>query len=90
MAGLEAKMTSKGQITLPAKLRAAMRLEIGDKVVFAADGDGAYRLLAKKGSLADLKGIVRSGARVARGEMAHWMAAARSRSAPAGLKRRGA
>ena len=87
MASMEAKMTSKGQITLPAKLRAAMRLEIGDKIVFAADGDGAYRLLAKLGSLADVKGIVNSGAPVPRGGMPDWIEAARGRSVPAGLKR---
>jgi len=35
MANFEAKVTSKGQITLPAKLRSALRIAVGDKVVFS-------------------------------------------------------
>ena len=37
--GAEAKVTSKGQITLPAKLRAEFGIEPGDIVVFFRDLD---------------------------------------------------
>jgi len=37
--GAEAKVTSKGQITLPAKLRAEFGIEPGDFVVFYRDLD---------------------------------------------------
>lgn len=60
MGRFEATMTSKGQFTLPARLRAAMHLKPGDKLVFVEEGSG-YRLEPQTGTLADLRGIVRGG-----------------------------
>ena len=60
MGRFEATMTSKGQITLPSRLRAAMHLKPGDKLVFVEEG-GGYRLEPQTGTLADLRGIVRGG-----------------------------
>ena len=34
-----AKVTSKGQITIPAEIRRRMGLKTGDKVLFVEDGD---------------------------------------------------
>ena len=34
-----AKVTSKGQITIPAEIRRKMGLKTGDKVLFVEDGD---------------------------------------------------
>lgn len=36
-----AKLTSKGQITIPAEVRAALRLREGDVVTFEVEGDRA-------------------------------------------------
>lgn len=57
----EAKVTSKGQITLPARLRAALKVRSGDKLVFRRDDAGRVQVEALTGSLADLRGIVTAG-----------------------------
>ena len=45
-----ATVTSKGQITLPKKIRERLRLRAGDRVEFRIEGDGSVRLfpIAKK------------------------------------------
>jgi AbrB family looped-hinge helix DNA binding protein len=55
----EAKVTSKGQLTLPVRLRKALSIEPGDKVVFVEDEQGRIVLNARTRTLADLRGIVR-------------------------------
>ena len=72
----EATVTSKGQVTLPARLRSALGIKSGDKLVFHRDEDGAVRLdgvtAGMTETLADLGGIVRrapvpvDGQRIAR------------------------
>ncbi|MDR3270412.1 MAG: AbrB/MazE/SpoVT family DNA-binding domain-containing protein [Peptococcaceae bacterium] len=37
-----AKITSKGQITIPVAIRKSMKLKDGDKVLFIPDGDRYY------------------------------------------------
>jgi antitoxin PrlF len=34
-----AKVTSKGQITIPSEIRRALRIKAGDKIVFKQDGN---------------------------------------------------
>jgi AbrB family looped-hinge helix DNA binding protein len=51
-------ITSKGQITLPKGLRAALALEAGDRVQFTPLGEGRYLVTPATGSLCDLKGIL--------------------------------
>jgi AbrB family looped-hinge helix DNA binding protein len=48
-----ATVTSKGQITLPASLRAEQNIEVGDEVVFftTLDGRPTYRVRRKKAEL---------------------------------------
>lgn len=60
MGRFEATMTSKGQFTLPSRLRAALHLKPGDKLVFVEER-GGYRLEPQTGTLSDLRGIVRGG-----------------------------
>jgi AbrB family looped-hinge helix DNA binding protein len=86
MANFEAKVTSKGQITLPAKLRTALRIAAGDKVVFSEAPDGGYRIGTKRETLADLKGIVRDGPMVTSAEVKKWIEEARERSMPEGRR----
>lgn len=47
-------ITSKGQITLPAKFRKLLRIKPSDKVVFVRDGERVY--MEKLGSLDSLFG----------------------------------
>ena len=61
METFEATVTSKGQVTLPAKLRSALGLKFGDKLVFRRESDGSINLTARYGSLGDLVGAVRTG-----------------------------
>lgn len=55
-----AKITSKGQITLPAKLRQRLGLKAGDRVAFEDDGKDGVRLVAKTVTASDLKGIFKT------------------------------
>jgi AbrB family looped-hinge helix DNA binding protein len=50
-----ATLTSKGQITVPVAVRAALGLEAGAKLDFVADGDG-FKLVPVRGEVASLKG----------------------------------
>jgi antitoxin PrlF len=56
----EATLTSKGQLTIPARLRKALHLKPGDKVVFIEDGQGHVVLEARTNTFADLRGIVQA------------------------------
>jgi antitoxin PrlF len=53
---IAAKLTSKGQVTLPKPIRDALELEAGDSVVFRLDGPRA--VLAKTPDLLTLAGSV--------------------------------
>lgn len=61
MTTFEATVTSKGQVTIPSRLRAGLRLQPGDKLVFTQDAQGEIRVQAKAHSLADLRGIIGRG-----------------------------
>jgi AbrB family looped-hinge helix DNA binding protein len=50
-------MTTKGQITVPAEVRARLGLEAGTKVVFT-ESDGGYLLSVKGVTGASLAGII--------------------------------
>lgn len=51
-------ITSKGQITLPGKIRKKFNLTVGDKIDFIIDNTGNVILQPVKNSITDLKGIV--------------------------------
>lgn len=87
MATFEAKLTSKGQVTLPAKLRAQLRVAAGDKIVFSEGPDGNFRIETKRETLADLQGIIRGGPAVTSADVKKWIEEARERSAPESLRR---
>lgn len=52
-----AKVTSKGQVTVPKAVRDALGIEEGDAVVFRVEGDRA--VLARTPDLLDLAGTIR-------------------------------
>ena len=53
---ISARLTSKGQITVPRAVRRALSLEEGDRVVFRVDGERA--ILARTPELLDLAGSI--------------------------------
>ena len=55
---MESTLTTKGQITLPKALRAALHLKSGDKVIFEILEDGAYVLKPKTLDVRVLKGCI--------------------------------
>ncbi len=62
----EATLTSKGQITIPADIRHALGLTVGERVVFTQLHDGTTVIRAKRRSISNLKGLlkpVRTGKR---------------------------
>lgn len=50
-------LTSKGQITIPAEIRAELNLQPGDRIDFVKVGDCDIRLFAKNRSVKRLKGM---------------------------------
>jgi len=54
-----ATITSKGQMTLPAKVRKAMQLHPGDKVQVTLAADGTATLRKTSRSFEELRGMVK-------------------------------
>jgi antitoxin PrlF len=52
-----ATVTSKGQITIPAKVRNALGLDPGDRVEFVEIGKREFSIVPATGSVRELKGI---------------------------------
>jgi antitoxin PrlF len=52
-----AKVTSKGQVTIPAEVRSAMGLTPGEKIVFFKRENGEF-IVRKVGSILDLAGCL--------------------------------
>ncbi len=57
-----ATMTSKGQVTIPAIVRAALGVESGDKIEFVQIENGRFELVAATHSVKALKGLVKKPA----------------------------
>lgn len=53
-----ATLTSKGQITLPAKMREKLRLVPGSQVFFEELPNGDFLVKSKTGDIRDLKGLL--------------------------------
>jgi AbrB family looped-hinge helix DNA binding protein len=58
-----ATMTSKGQVTIPAVVRAALGVESGDRIEFVQIENGRFELVASTHSVTALKGLVRKPAK---------------------------
>jgi antitoxin PrlF len=55
---LSAKLTSKGQITIPKAVRDRLKLATGDRVQFLAEADGRIVLAPVTISIRSLKGVL--------------------------------
>ena len=53
-----AKITSKGQITIPIEIRTLLNLHSGDKVNFIVDDSGQINLIPVTRDITTLKGII--------------------------------
>ena len=54
-----ATLTSKGQITIPAQVRASLGVESGDRIEFVEIEKGQFAIMAAVHSVHRLKGLVR-------------------------------
>jgi antitoxin PrlF len=54
-----ATVTSKGQITIPAEVRAELGVNAGDRVEFIEIGQGQFAIVAATVSVRQLKGMFR-------------------------------
>jgi antitoxin PrlF len=52
-----ATVTSKGQITIPARIRDALHVSAGDRVEFVEVEPGRFEFIAATRSVTDLKGM---------------------------------
>lgn len=59
-----ATITSKGQITIPAEVRSALKVDAGDRVEFVEVAPGRYEFLAATQSVTQLKGMFGKAKRV--------------------------
>lgn len=59
----ESTVTSKGQVTIPAEIRKAMSLSVGERVVFTQLDDGTTVMRAKTRSVLELKGLLKAAAK---------------------------
>ena len=58
----EAKVTSKGQVTIPKQVRQALRIRAGDTLIFETDGEGArIRPLRPANAFVEYEGSWREG-----------------------------
>jgi antitoxin PrlF len=54
-----AKLTSKGQVTIPVKVRADLGVEAGDRLEFVKQENGQYSIVPATRSVRDLRGMLR-------------------------------
>jgi antitoxin PrlF len=85
----EAKITSKGQITLPSRVRHRLKVGPGDSVVFIEGHDGKIVVRSKSGTLGEMRGMLSGQSSSSTHDtIERWVSEARSRNWPAGTKRR--
>ena len=65
----QATVTSKGQITIPAPVRASLKVGAGDKLEFVEVSAGRYEVIAVTRDVSSLKGLFKSDNTVSIDEM---------------------
>jgi len=89
MTASEAKLTSKGQITVPSRLRKRLQVGPGDHIVFLEEPDGRIVVRARCGTLGGMRGMLKDKARLPDSRtVERWIGEARSRAMPSRAKKR--
>lgn len=57
---VRARISSKGQVTIPVEIRRRYGLDTGDEVEFIAEDKGTYLVPLKRKKLTDLYGVLKS------------------------------
>lgn len=87
MERVSAKLTSKGQITLPARLRDRLGVKPGDRIDFVESETGNVEIVARRKTLADLRGVIPyDGLPLTDDDIVRWVEEARAARAEAALK----
>ena len=80
----EAKITSKGQITIPIEIRNRLGVKQGDRILFEADGKGIrVRAIRKTSALEKYRGIGTPGIGEGREAVIRWVRELRGRGVEA-------
>lgn len=53
-----ARITAKGQVTIPKKVRTRMAVDAGDRLVFELDDDGGARIVPVRRPMKPLRGFL--------------------------------
>lgn len=70
----QAKVTSKGQVTIPREVRRILGVRTGDKLLFESDGKGVrMRPLYKKSAFSKYRGIGTPGIGPGRKAINRWL-----------------
>ena len=76
----QAKITSKGQITVPHEVRRALGVQTGDQMIFEGDEEGVrVRPVSKKSPFAKYRGIGNPGIPSGRKAINRWLRETRGR-----------
>ena len=71
MAEFVAKMTSKGQLTVPIAVRRKLGIDPGDQVAFVIDDDGGARVLRIEHDFRSFQGVFRTPPGLETGDFDH-------------------
>ena len=70
----QAKITTKGQITIPQEVRRALGVRAGDRLLFESDGKGVrVRPVRNKSAFSKYRGIGNPGIRSGRKSISRWL-----------------
>jgi len=70
----QARITSKGQITVPREVRRLLGVGVGDRLLFESDGDGVrVRPVRRKSAFSKYRGIGNPGIGSGRRSINHWL-----------------
>ena len=70
----QARITSKGQITIPREVRRALGVRAGDRLLFESDGEGVrVRPVRNKSAFSKYRGIGNPGIRSGRKSISRWL-----------------
>jgi antitoxin PrlF len=70
----QARITSKGQITVPREVRRVLGVRAGDRLLFESDGKGVrVRPVRNKSAFSKYRGIGNPGIRSGRKSISRWL-----------------